>query len=874
MNKRKLLSLLFFSLVIATLSHLFFLQQWMEGSYMAGPNDGLNQMLPFKQLIYENYTSGNFFYSLEFGFGGGFFGQLGYYFSTNLFFILTIIVVYLLEVLHIIDSPDVLFWAQATIFTSIIRMSLVIIATTMVFRYFSIRTIPAFIGASLYGASVIYFRHVTYWEFFADAFLFVPLLVFGIEKIIREQKPGWFIIAIAAIIFNNFYFAFINLLFVGIYILIRWFIPLQKKETSKLQQIKQFGISGLLGFGIGSIAFVPTIYAYFQNYRPAFNQERPPIDFSDNMLLDSRTFLLSTVVVLFLFVFSLYKHHLFRFFAALTLLFILFHFSPFMGSVFNGFSAPRHRFEYLGFFVAGGMVAAGIQLKDYIKRRHILISILLAVLAYGAFALLDQSYAIRTIFDQYMLVQTIIVIGAFVFISAYKRKIWLSACVIVLLANAGMMNTYQFDKLYKGGEVEKTTKEYILSGGYHSSEQQKLINRIQQQDKSFFRIDWKGTDDRNNVPIIQDFNGTSVYSSILNRNVLFWYYEKLEIDMKQESISRYSGFGNRANLYSLLRGKYIITQKEPDRNIPYGFKPYMESENYQVYRNTNTLPFARTSSQIYNEESMEDRSMVEREHAMLKGIILPNVQTDHPTLTALPNLMDQAEVEAVGGTYENGQLHITSETGGININLSSLPKEANDLYVSFHLKNNVKEAPWFPLHVNDFRTSRKSRESFYRTGKNDITIRVPKNQQMAIRVPEGSYTLNDLELYHQDYSVLDQAAQQRNGQPQKVSVNGNDITIQLNNEQNDQFLTIPVPYEKGWHVKVNGETKDIRRANYAFLGVELEKGENTISFTYYPPYFKFLVITFLLSLFLSIGWMIQKRKRPVSDVLTGRLRMR
>ncbi|KHE67030.1 YfhO family protein, partial [Halobacillus sp. BBL2006] len=298
---KKFIWILLGSLVVSSFSHLFFLQEWVNGGYMAGANDGLNQMLPFKQLIYENYTSGNFFYSFQFGFGGGIFGQLGYYFSTNLFFLLTIAVVFLLELMHIIDSPDVLFWAQLTVFTSIIRMSAVILITTYVFRYFSIRTFPAFVGATLYGASVIYFRHVIYWEFYADAFLLIPLLVFGVEKIIREQKPLWFVFALAVTLFNNFYFSYISLLFIGIYILARWIIPLGKQETGKLQQVKLYLFSGGLGFGIASIAFIPTVYAYLNNYRPAFNQERPLLDLSDNLLLDSRTFLLAGVVVVFLF---------------------------------------------------------------------------------------------------------------------------------------------------------------------------------------------------------------------------------------------------------------------------------------------------------------------------------------------------------------------------------------------------------------------------------------------------------------------------------------------------------------------------------------------------------------------------------------------
>src|SRR5690625_1398209 len=80
----QLLNLFLISFIIAILSHLFFLVEWFDGRYMLGMNDGLSQMLPFKQLLYDSYTSGDLFYSNKFGLGGGTYSQLSYYFSTSI----------------------------------------------------------------------------------------------------------------------------------------------------------------------------------------------------------------------------------------------------------------------------------------------------------------------------------------------------------------------------------------------------------------------------------------------------------------------------------------------------------------------------------------------------------------------------------------------------------------------------------------------------------------------------------------------------------------------------------------------------------------------------------------------------------------------
>lgn len=86
MNRRTLLGLIGASLLFAVLAHAFFFYQLNNGQFMVGPNDGTAQMLPFKQFLYQQFSEGSFFYSHQFGLGGGIFSQLAYYFSTSSIF--------------------------------------------------------------------------------------------------------------------------------------------------------------------------------------------------------------------------------------------------------------------------------------------------------------------------------------------------------------------------------------------------------------------------------------------------------------------------------------------------------------------------------------------------------------------------------------------------------------------------------------------------------------------------------------------------------------------------------------------------------------------------------------------------------------------
>ncbi|OAH60201.1 YfhO family protein [Domibacillus aminovorans] len=67
MRKKLIILILISSILLSAAAHFFFLQEWFNGRFMIGPNDGLSQIVPFKTFIYENYKQGNFFYSWQFG---------------------------------------------------------------------------------------------------------------------------------------------------------------------------------------------------------------------------------------------------------------------------------------------------------------------------------------------------------------------------------------------------------------------------------------------------------------------------------------------------------------------------------------------------------------------------------------------------------------------------------------------------------------------------------------------------------------------------------------------------------------------------------------------------------------------------------------
>ncbi|WP_372869377.1 YfhO family protein [Planomicrobium okeanokoites] len=911
---RPLFILTFLCLFLSTAAHAAYLVEWAGDRFMLGPNDGLSQMMPFKAMLYEQYTSGEFFYSPFFGLGSGTYSGLSYYFSTSIFFALTINFFFIFELLGVITEPDILFWAHAAVFINIVKLTLVLIVSYLVFRYMKFQPVPAFLGASIYGLSSMYFRHAVYWEFFADAYLWLPLLIFGIEKILREQRPGWFIAAVAIAMIDSFYFAYINLLLAGIYILFRLFLPLAAIEIKRGKAVILFLISGLFGAGISAVSFIPAVHAFLHNHRPDYVHDIEWIRFHDNILFTSSYVILPAAFIGLAFALPLYRDRRFRFFVSVSLACVLLHYSPQVASVFNGFSAPQYRWEFFLSFVSGGAVAAGVSNLALLKIKDISKAGVLALIVYGLFALGDErleihplligSIALISVFI--LMLYTVAVkrkskIGeaavalfmallftaaAYQFIVAVARegvtiqfplflgvlgsallmfillvravekdsKSW-EAVVFIVITLLVLANGFQYVNLIKGGKTERVTEEYMTGRNYDDPEINRLLEQIEERETfPFYRIDWmEGR--RNNTPIVEGFFGLSAYSSILNEELLFFYLHELEIDMARESVSRYATLGKRANLHSLLLGNYVILP-HGDENVPAGFERVLESENFIVYENQWSLPFIRPATAAYSEESLAGEPVLRREHAMLSGVVLKNPDEQG----VLPPVPEELEFEAAGveATYENGLLEVTGENGGIDVQLIDTVPAESDLYISFNLVN-LAESEGFALTVNSYRTLRKPNDSIYKTFVDDLTIRVPADDIIRIRVPEGTYKLSELAVYEESYEVLRTEAAEAKGS-NRFEWSGSRIKAEYLNATDDQFIVLPVPYEVGWTAKINDEKVEVLEANYAFIALPASPGMNEIELTYRPPHFWKSLLLSLLSLLGAALYLFMRRK--------------
>ncbi|MFN4214017.1 YfhO family protein [Exiguobacterium sp.] len=826
--------------LVSIVAHAFFIYYQSQGGYIAGPNDGLSQMVPFKHFLYETFHNGNLVYAENFGFGGGVITQLAYYYATSVVFWGTVAVVSLFDVLGLV-TPDLELWLRLSLVVSVFRLAIVLLLATYAYRLFHVKMPHAFTGAVLYGVSVMYIRHVTFWEFFADAFLWVPLLVIGLERIIRLGRADFFIVVSAIMLINNFYFAYINLVFVLVYVLFRQFIRFPEDRTRRRQQWLLYSGSGVIALLLSAFAFVPATYGFLQNERPSLAHDIPWFR-PDNVLYDSTILIIPAAFLLFALYRPLYRHSAFRLFAAMSLLFVVLHFSPHVGSFFNGFSAPQFRWEYLASFTIGGAVAVGLSHWRFETRSFLVAAAgtIVFYLGFGLFGNVSSSVAL-VVFG--LMIATVVSLWWKPVVAPY---ILIASCLIVF---NGYTKLILHDK-----SIVNTNETFVNSSSYDSAEQRELIDIVKDEAGPLERLDWM-VHLRNNTPIVQSFLGTSLYSSILNGNLLTFYWRDLEIDMLRESVSRYGTLGNRANLHHLLSSPYWMRNQNVSSEAPYGFSLLAETERYAVYESGTRLPFVRTTTSTYRQAELEDASMLTREQAMLSGVIL-----EDGSETPSPARSIDFTTEDVDAVSDGETVRVSGDEGGIDL-IPDIPETATgDLYVSFNIRK--LEGDGFFIKLGGYRTTRKPEASIYRTDLTSMTLRTPLSERVPLRLPEGTYALEDVTVEWEDYATLESVLDETSTRPDiPVTWDGPDLDFTVEAASTETYAVLPVPFERGWSAKVNGERRDILQANYAFSAIALDEGRNEVELTYRPPFFTVTTAMTLLGLALFAGYLLYLRRK-------------
>lgn len=835
--------------VLAVLSHVYVLARLLvpddkkQKIFMTGANDGLEQMLPMQLYLYEKFKEGTLFFDTDFGLGGDFYTDLAYYYSTNVIYHINIVFVRIGELLFNYDTGSIEFWAFNGFFISILKTFAIIFFTYKFLKVIGIKPVYAVLGGFIFAASPTYFRFTVYWSFFSDVFIWLPLTLFALEMLIRKGRPGLFVFAVALTLINNFYFAYFQLIISVVYLVIR-LLARRKGDLARGQILKLAIPSAIIGFGISTVAFFHAVRGFLSNDSREYMVDVPLIaelGSQDNIFYENYLVVILFIAVQALFTPRLYKNYFYKLFAVLTIVFMIFTLSPYIDTFFNGFQQPQKRWHYMLVFFHAVLISQYLSNLRQVPIKTYVLSLIPVYIILGLSVWLAEETVIWL-----WLVPVVQFAGALIVLDNKERKsiVWAFA-VLTVIFTMTVSASHTKEEIYHPGITDRNHLFYLNSNHYRSELQQYNIDHIKDMKQPEQKIDYK-VREQDNTPMYMGFNGTSMYSSIIEGEIIDFYYNDLKVNFPHESISRYSSFQSRSNLYSLYNTDYMM-RDEGKHGIPSKFKPVLTDGTYTIYENELPLDFIRFSNEIYDPDDLE--SPIEREHAMLNGIVTEayeaNTQMDAPE-----NILSDVRVEPFNADYDGSILEVHDDGGGLRFYFDEVidaPVEDEDVYIELHIEL-IDPVKRFTVDVDGYKNDRLFAESKYRTYADDLLYRAELDEEIPLQLSSGKYAVDLQAVYVEDYSTLEAASDETDA-PYKVTENANSYEIEIA-EGKSGLATAPVMYREG--VTASGDASgDLGafRANYLMTGFEVAPEDTSIKISYTPPYYWITLVVSLISLF-------------------------
>lgn len=126
-------------------------------------------------------------------------------------------------------------------------------------------------------------------------------------------------------------------------------------------------------------------------------------------------------------------------------------------------------------------------------------------------------------------------------------------------------------------------------------------------------------------------------------------------------------------------------------------------------------------------------------------------------------------------------------------------------------------------------------------------------------------TIDDYLLYYEDYAALKDFYENAN------SLGATDISLEKVTSSHikgtikakeDSMLVFTIPYEKGWHIKIDGKSVDQKKVLYVLMGFSVSEGEHTVEMRYIPEGLAAGIIISLIGIVL-LAWMYLHLRKSV-----------
>ena len=729
----------------------------------------------------------------------------------------------------------------STGFSLLIAIKAVLASTTICYYLTkniknSILSIPISIS---YGFSSYYIAY--HWNImWLDGMIFLPLIILGLEKIIKENKSLLYIITLSISIFSNYYIGYMICIFTFIYLQFYYLLNYKFNIKDFLIKFKNYILYSIISIGIISIVVIPiyfslsSISATKDTFPSIFETEFNIINFilnnfslskptaliSENIPLPntSSSLLIFILIPLFFINKNINKKEKILYALLLLTLFLCMH-NTFINFIWHGFHFPNdlpYRQSFIYIFITIIIAYKSLINIKYISTKKLLITLTVFILL----IILSKIIKFDNLQNKVLIINTILLIIYFtILIINIKNKKYTQFALITIVAIETCIScVYNIKPDHNGKDLDNSIKNY------------QYIKNILPQENEFYRIE-KIKHDTYNDPALNNYYGISVFSSMTYEDI-----SKIQRKLGNGSNNINSYYYNlQTPIYnSMFNIKYLVGKFNYNKNF------YKENKNEGIKEYKYPLSIAyKVNNNIKNWDTSSNNPFTVQESFIKES-------------TGFDNMFNKLNIN-----FKDIVPEITNNGYFINSRICSI-----------NLENDRNGDVYLYIDSNNLSSILVNGESYFIATNEPYIINLGYfskyddiNVTMYFSYGDTSYNEFNIYAYSFNENNFKKAYNSLNDEILNISsFKENHIKGYINLKESGVIFT-SIPYDNSWKIKVDNKYIDFYKIGESYIGFNLNEGYHNIEFIYKTKGLKTGAIISTISLISTIYLYIKKKLR-------------
>lgn len=729
----------------------------------------------------------------------------------------------------------------STGFSLLIAIKAVLASTTICYYLTkniknSILSIPISIS---YGFSSYYIAY--HWNImWLDGMIFLPLIILGLEKIIKENKSLLYIITLSISIFSNYYIGYMICIFTFIYFQFYYLLNYKFNIKDFLIKFKNYILYSIISIGIISIVVIPiyfslsSISATKDTFPSIFETEFNIINFilnnfslskptaliSENIPLPntSSSLLIFILIPLFFINKNINKKEKILYALLLLTLFLCMH-NTFINFIWHGFHFPNdlpYRQSFIYIFITIIIAYKSLINIKYINTKKLLITLTVFILL----IILSKIIKFDNLQNKVLIINTILLIIYFtILIINIKNKKYTQFALITIVAIETCIScVYNIKPDHNGKDLDNSIKNY------------QYIKNILPQENEFYRIE-KIKHDTYNDPALNNYYGISVFSSMTYEDI-----SKLQRKLGNGSNNINSYYYNlQTPIYnSMFNIKYLVGKFNYNKSF------YKENKNEGIKEYKYPLSIAyKVNNNIKNWDTSSNNPFTVQESFIKES-------------TGFDNMFNKLNIN-----FKDIVPEITNNGYFINSRICSI-----------NLENDRNGDVYLYIDSNNLSSILVNGESYFIATNEPYIINLGYfskyddiNVTMYFNYGDTSYNEFNIYAYSFNENNFKKAYNSLNDEILNISsFKENHIKGYINLKESGVIFT-SIPYDNSWKIKVDNKYIDFYKIGESYIGFNLNEGYHNIEFIYKTKGLKTGAIISTISLISTIYLYIKKKLR-------------